>query len=154
MEATPSPVETSTAAPRATDTRTPVQLMADHLTFLGYRAVFDTKVGNESVDVNHDARPYFRIYRNAGGICFLFPFTVGKGAEEDPPGLLRLLNDINSISLVTRYSYDLERKRLWVGAWHPYSYERVSFGVFFDRVQEEIAAPRLRFPEGVAKYLT
>jgi len=124
-----------------------LQLIADHLQLLGYTTQFD----ETGVAARHNVRPYFRFYLIPGGIGFLFPFAVGRRATEDRPGLLALLNAINAQNVVTRFYFDNDR--LWVSAWYPRTYERISFGTFFDLISQEIATPRFKFPDQVKLYL-
>ena len=133
------------------ESRTPLQLVCEHLEFLGYRATSD-QLG---VQLTHDVQPRFRVFNNVGGIGFLFSFGISKNAaQDDPAGLFGLLNDMNAQSRVARFNVDRETQILWVTAWYPNFYDRVNFGLFFDLLREDILAPRFAFAEGVSKYLT
>jgi len=107
--------------------------MSTHLEFLGYEVTRD----EEKVRARHARNADLVLRPFEGGILFTSIFGCKDEARKNRVGYLSLINSLNQKAAVVRFYAD-EESDLFIEAWHPNSYDRVSFGHFMDLVNGDI----------------
>src|SRR5436190_4946068 len=113
--------------------------ISEHIAFLGYTTPPVQDVPPEIINAVHPYKTPFWVLPLAGGALFRAIYNLSDHAKTDPNAFLTFLNDINTATCLTRYY--LAQDYLFTAAWYFGEYDRIRFGIFFDRFLFENTLP-------------
>lgn len=124
------------------------QNVRDHLEFLGYRLEDKELTGPDKekhpaqkqflAKINSPGTSFFVIYHPGNGFNFLSSYVTKPHAKNNQLLLLELLNKMTLESYLSSFVASRDLKNVYLLAWYPDYYSRMSFGTFLNRVDNDI----------------
>lgn len=132
------------------------QDIRNHLEFLGYtllekelphqtggisgRKHFLAKIGGNKTS-------FFIIYSPNAGFSFVSSYTAKPNILNYKFNLLELLNKMTAESYLTSFVASKDYKNVFLLAWYPDNYNKISFGNFLERLDNDIKFATSNNPE-------